>query len=168
MRLNEHRRDQRAEAVFAIVVTSDTRKPETDETGRTAIGLIEGEGHEVAAYEIVENDGEKIREAVRGLLGDGMVQVVLTSGGTGISPRDRTVDAVEGLLDKRMEGFGELFRRLSFDEVGGAAMISRATAGVAGGKLVFCLPGSRNAVELALKKIILPNVGHMLWEVGRE
>lgn len=165
--MEAHMRDQRAEAVFALLITSDTRRPETDETGRTAISLLEEAGHSVAAYVIVGNDVARIREAVRGFLNDDRIQVVITSGGTGIGPRDRTVDAVAPFLEKRMEGFGELFRRLSYEEIGHAAILSRATAGIAEGKLVFCLPGSRGAMELALTRIIIPALGHMLWEVNR-
>jgi molybdenum cofactor biosynthesis protein B len=116
---------------------------------------------------MIPNDSEKIRAEVRRLLEDASTQVIVTSGGTGIGVKDRTVEAVSSLLEKEMPGFGEHFRRLSLDEVGGSALISRATAGVARGKLVFCLPGSRNAMGLALSKIILPNVGHMLWELSR-
>lgn len=167
MKMHEHRRDQRAEAVCALLVTSDVRRTETDETGNTAIRLLEDAGHSVAAYMIVRNDAAQILEAFRSFLDDERVQVVITSGGTGIGAADKTIDAVSGLLDKRIDGFGELFRRLSYEEVGEAAIISRATAGVAGGKLVFCLPGSRNAMELGLRRIILPSLGHMLWELGR-
>ena len=165
--LHEHRRDQKVEAVCALLVTSDIRRLETDETGRTAIRLLEEDGHSVAAYKIVRNDTALIQEAVKGFLDDERIQVIVTSGGTGIGPKDKTVDAVSAFLDKRMDGFGELFRRLSYEEVGDAAIISRATAGVAKGKLVFCLPGSRGAMELGLRKIILPGLGHMLWEVKR-
>ena len=165
--MHEHRRDQRAEAFFALLVTSDSRRPETDETGKTAVRLLEEEGHNVAAYMIVGNDTAKIQEAVEGFLEDDKIQVIITSGGTGIGPRDKTVDAVSALLEKRIEGFGELFRRLSYEEVGDAAIISRATAGVARGKLVFCLPGSRGAMELGLRRIVLPGLGHMLWELSR-
>jgi molybdenum cofactor biosynthesis protein B len=165
--MHEHRRDQKAEAVVALMITSDTRTPENDETGKRAIKLLEGAGHKVAAYVIVENDTTKIEETFRGFTDDGRTQVIITSGGTGISSRDKTVDAVTGLLDKEIPGFGELFRRLSFEEIGEAAMFSRATAGIIGRKLVFCLPGSKAAVDTALKKIILPGLGHMLWEVNR-
>jgi molybdenum cofactor biosynthesis protein B len=165
--VQEHRRDQRAEAVCALLVTSDVRGPETDETGKVAIRVLEEAGHTVAAHVIVGNDAAKIRDAVQGFLDDDRVQVIITSGGTGISRKDGTVDAVIPILEKRMEGFGELFRRLSHEEVGSAAMMSRATAGVARGKLVFCLPGSRGAMELGLKEIILPSLGHMLWELNR-
>ena len=165
--MHEHRRDQEAEAVCALLVTSDTRRPETDETGRSAIRLLEDAGHSIAAYMIVRNDTSQIREALKRFLNDGRIQVVITSGGTGIGASDKTVDAVYALLEKRIDGFGELFRRLSYEEIGEAALISRATAGVARGKLVFCLPGSRSAMELGLRRIILPALGHMLWELSR-
>ena len=164
----EHRRDQKANAVVALMITSDTRTPETDETGKRAIELLESEGHSVAAYAIVKNDGEKIGETLEGFLAHERIQVIITSGGTGIGVKDKTVDAVSVKFEKRIEGFGELFRRLSFDEIGVASLMSRATAGIAGGKLVFCLPGSKGAMETALKEIILPAIGHMLWELSRE
>ncbi len=165
--MHEHRRDQKAEAAVALMITSDTRTPENDETGKTAMRLLEEEGHRVAAYVIVENDEIRIKETFEGFTKDEMIQVIITSGGTGISSKDKTVDAISGLFDKELPGFGELFRRLSFEEIGEAAMFSRATAGVIGRKLVFCLPGSRGAMGTALKKIILPGLGHMLWEVNR-
>lgn len=165
--LHEHRRDQKAETVCALLVTSDARTPETDETGKTAVRLLEDEGHTVAAHVIVKNDAAEIQEALRGFLADERIRVIITSGGTGIGPRDRTVDAVSALLEKEIDGFGEVFRRLSYEEIGEAAMISRATAGVSGEKLVFCLPGSRGAMELGLRRIILPALGHMLWELDR-
>jgi len=165
--VHEHRRNQRAEAICALLVTSDTRRPETDETGKTAVHLLEQEGHSVAAYKIVGNDTAQIQEAVKDFLDDDGIQVIITSGGTGIGTKDKTVDAVSALLEKRIDGFGELFRRLSYEEIGDAAIISRATAGVARGKLVFCLPGSRGAMELGLRRIVLPGLGHMLWELSR-
>jgi len=163
----EHPRDQKARAVFALVITSDTRTAKDDESGRAAVSLVEGAGHVVASRTMIPNDSGKIGAEVRRLLEDASVQVIVTGGGTGIGTKDRTVDAVAPLLEKEMPGFGEHFRRLSLEEVGGSALISRATAGVEGGKLVFCLPGSRNAMSLALTRIILPNVGHILWELGR-
>ncbi len=164
----EHRRDQEANAVVALMITSDTRTLETDETGKRAIEILKGAGHSVAAYVIVKNDGGKIGEALEGFLTDERIQVIITSGGTGIGAKDKTVDAVSGKFEKRVEGFGELFRRLSFDEIGVASMMSRATAGIAGGRLIFCLPGSKRAMETALINIILPSIGHMLWELSRE
>jgi molybdenum cofactor biosynthesis protein B len=166
--MQEHRRDQSAKAVAGLVITSDTRTPETDETGRAALKLLEEAGHVVTAYVMIGNEAGKIKETLEGLLLDKRIQVIIISGGTGIGPRDKTVDAVSSLLERRIEGFGELFRRLSYEEIGVASMMSRATAGITKGKIVFCLPGSRGAMETALKKIILPSLGHMLWELGRK
>ena len=164
----EHRRDQESNAVVALMITSDTRTPETDETGKRAIELLEGAGHSIAAYVIVKNDVGKIGETLEGFLTDECIQVIVTSGGTGIGEKDKTVDTISGKFEKRIEGFGELFRRFSFGEIGIASMMSRATAGVARGKLVFCLPGSKGAMETALEEIILPAIGHMMWELSRE
>jgi molybdenum cofactor biosynthesis protein B len=165
--MSEHPTGKKTPTTFALVVTSDTRTEREDETGRVAVGLIEGDGHKVVSHTIVPNNEEKIRAEVERMLLDDSVAVIVTSGGTGIGSKDKTVAAVAPLFGKEMIGFGELFRRISYDEVGGAAIMSRATAGVANGKLVFCLPGSRNAVKVALSKIILPNVGHMQWEISR-
>jgi len=165
--LEEHRRDQEEKAKVALLVTSDIRTPETDDSGRLAMQLLEEAGHKVMTYMILKNDAEQIKEALRRLLADKAINVIITSGGTGISQKDVTVDAVCSFIDKHVEGFGEFFRRLSQEQVGEAAIISRATAGVAGNKLIFCLPGSRNAMSLGLRKAILPILGHMLWEVNR-
>ena len=165
--MSEHPTEKKIPTTFAIVVTSDTRTKKEDETGRIAVGLIEGDGHTVVSHTLVPNNEEKIRAEVERLLNDGGVQVIVTSGGTGIGTKDKTVATVTPLLEKEIPGFGELFRRISYDEVGGAAIMSRATAGVVKGKLIFCLPGSRNAVKVALSKIILPNLGHMQWEISR-
>jgi molybdenum cofactor biosynthesis protein B len=165
--MSEHPTNRKTPTTFALIVTSDTRTEREDETGSIAVGLIEGEGHTVASHIIVPNNEEKIRAEVERMLFDNAVAVIVTSGGTGIGSKDKTVAAVAPLLEKEMPGFGEFFRRISYDEVGGAAIMSRATAGVAHGKLIFCLPGSRNAMKVALTKIILPNVGHMQWEINR-
>jgi molybdenum cofactor biosynthesis protein B len=165
--LSEHPTHQKTPTTFALIVTSDTRTEREDETGRIAVGLIEGDGHKVVSHTIVPNNEEKIRAEVQRTLLDDSVAVIVTSGGTGIGSKDKTVAAVTPLMEKEMIGFGELFRRISYDEIGGAAIMSRATAGVARGKLIFCLPGSRNAVKVALSKIVLPNVGHMQWELDR-
>ena len=162
-----HPRDQKAETVFALLVTSDTRTKEEDETGKHAIQLIEAAGHKVQIYDLAPNDPHKIESWLRRALQEPKVRVVLTSGGTGISVKDKTLDVAQPLFEKPLPGFGELFRRLSFDDVGLSGIWSRAAAGVACGKLMFCLPGSKGAVGTALKKIILPGLGHMLWELDR-
>jgi molybdenum cofactor biosynthesis protein B len=165
--VSEHKLNQKTQAVFALIITSDTRDLKDDETGRTAIELIEAQGHKVASRAIVPNDSNVIRAEIEKQLKDSTVQVIITSGGTGVSSKDQTVDTATGLFEKDLPGFGELFRRYSYDEVNANVIISRSVAGVANGKLVFCLPGSKNAVKLALSKIILPSLGHTLWELNR-
>jgi molybdopterin adenylyltransferase len=165
--VSEHPTNRKTPTTFAIIVTSDTRIEREDETGRIAVGLIEADGHRVVHHTLIPNDAEKINAEVQRMLLDDSIAVIVTSGGTGIGSKDKTVAAVTLLFEKEMMGFGELFRRISYDEIGGAAIMSRATAGVARGKLIFCLPGSRNAMKVALSKIILPNVGHMQWELNR-
>lgn len=166
--MSEHDLDRRTRATFALIITSDTRNPEGDETGTAAKRLIEAEGHVVANRIIVPNNAEMIRADVKKTLKDPAVQVIVTSGGTGIGPRDKTIDALRLLLERELPGFGELFRHLSYEDVGAAAIMSRTIAGIAEGKVIFCLPGSKNAVKLALNKIILPSIGHMLWELNRQ
>ena len=166
--MEEHRRDQETKATVAVMVTSDTRTPDTDETGKRAVQLLEKAGYNVKAHVIVKNDIAQIREVFKGFFSDEGVQVIITSGGTGIGEKDKTVDAVSEFFERSLEGFGELFRQISYDEIGVMAMISRATAGIAGGKIVFCLPGSKGAIETALGKIIIPALGHMLWELQRK
>jgi molybdenum cofactor biosynthesis protein B len=154
-------------ANFAIIIVSDTRDERTDESGKIAKKLVISEGHMVAAFKIIRNNRNLIHSTVKEMIQDPKINVIVTSGGTGISRRDVTVDTVSELLDKKIEGFGELFRKLSYEEIGEAAMISRAIAGAVNGKLVFSLPGSRNAVKLALSKLILPGIGHILKEANR-
>ena len=154
-------------AAFAWLTVSDTRTPETDTAGQSARRLIEAAGHAIVEYAIVPDEPQRVRHEVHGWLDDARCRAVVTSGGTGISQRDTTYEALAALLDKSLDGFGELFRMLSFEQIGSAAMLSRATAGVARGKLLFLLPGSRPAVELALERLILPELGHLLAELDR-
>jgi molybdenum cofactor biosynthesis protein B len=155
-----------------VVTTSDTRTRETDETGRLLIELLKGEGHAVVGYRIVRNDVSEIQEAVRRGLDDPEVQAILFTGGTGISRRDKTYEVIAEYLhrrfgSRRIDGFGELFRVLSYQEIGSAAMLSRAVAGVLDGKIVVSLPGSPAAVRLAMTKLILPELGHIVREATR-
>ncbi len=164
---HEHRRDQEIKTGFAVLVVSDTRTERTDESGRIARELIEAQGHTTIAYGIVKNSREEIRDAIKGYLKDDNIRVIVTSGGTGPGRRDLTVEVLEEMFYRTFHGFGEHFRRLSYDEIGLAAIYSRATAGIIGNTVVFCLPGSKNAMRTALEKIILPSIGHLLWEVDR-
>ena len=161
-----HPRDQQIEADFALLVTSDSRTLEDDHTGDLAVSMLEEAGHRVVKRGIVPNDPEKIKQWLQEAI-DGEAQVIITSGGTGIGKVDVTVDVARSLFEKELPGFGEQFRRLSYEEVGVPGLMSRSTAGVAGKKLVFCLPGSRGAMKTALNEIILPGIGHMLWELSR-
>ncbi len=146
----------------AIVTISDTRTAETDTSGTRARVLLEAAGHRVISYAIVPDDTSLVRARLEELLALPSVEAVVTTGGTGLARRDTTFEAIAALLEKRLDGFGELFRMLSYEQVGAAAMLSRATAGVARGKILVSLPGSTAAVELALEKLLLPALGHMV------
>lgn len=169
--VEEHRAAALSKLRFAVLVSSDRLfeaagrgERVEDVSGDVASRLIAEAGHEVARRSLVPNDPVRlVREVVDAV--EAGVDVVLVSGGTGLGPRDVAVEALTPLFEKRLPGFGELFRRLSFDAVGPAAMLSRADAGVYRGSAIFLVPGSPHAVELALSKLILPEVGHLLAEV---
>ena len=164
--LNEHSRKRTFQARCAILTISDSRSFDTDESGKSIRGLLEGSGHRVVHYDILKNDPSILQKEVSRLL-DADLDLIITTGGTGVSHRDFTIETMEPMLDKRLSGFGELFRYLSFREIGSRALVSRALGGVAKGKALFALPGSIHAVELALKELILPELGHLIWEVNR-
>ena len=145
----------------AVVTVSDSRTAETDASGACIRTALERAGHRVVSYAILPDEPSRIREHVERALADPAVQAVIVNGGTGIAPRDTTYEALTGLLEKRLEGFGELFRMLSWQQVGAAAMLSRAAAGVARGKILASLPGSPAAVELAMERLLVPELGHM-------
>lgn len=152
----------------AIVTVSDTRTEATDESGKRIRQLLEEAGHIVVSYRLLPNDQQAVTEHVQSLLST-EVDVILLTGGTGLGRKDRTVEAVRGLLERELPGFGELFRLLSYQEqVGTAAILSRALCGsTAGGKIIVALPGSRAAVDLALTRILLPELRHMIYEIRR-
>jgi len=151
----------------ALITTTDSRDESEDVSGSVARGILEGAGHRIVFYGLVPNDREKIRSLVGSLLSRDDVRLIVTTGGTGLGTKDVTVDAIADLLDKRIEGFGILFQMLSYEQIGSAGMLSRALGGVASGKLLFCLPGSPAAVELALQRLIVPQIPHMIWELDR-
>jgi len=151
----------------AIVTLSDTRPPDTDTSGQTIRRLLEVEEHQVASYRLILDDPDQLRGALDELLPDESVDVVLTTGGTGISARDVSVSVLEEMLDVPLPGFGELFRMLSYEQIGSGAMMSRAFAGIARGKPIFAMPGSTKAVELAMTKLILPEIRHVLRELRK-
>ncbi|MEM6459379.1 MAG: MogA/MoaB family molybdenum cofactor biosynthesis protein [Planctomycetota bacterium] len=151
----------------AVLTVSDTRTPETDAGGRLVRDRLAAAGHAITDHAILPDDPARIADRLDAWLKKVDLDLVVTTGGTGIAARDTTVEVVRRRLTKEIEGFGELFRMLSYDAVGPAAMISRATGGLADNALLFCLPGSPNAVELALDKLILPELPHLLWESKR-
>ncbi len=168
MGAEEHRRkaEEQGAVPIAIVTVSDTRTTETDESGRLIRALAEAAGHRISDHRIVKDEPEQVMQALEECAA-GEARLIIFNGGTGISRRDRTYDVISKALEKPLPGFGELFRMLSYQEVGAAAMLSRATAGVYRGKVVVSTPGSPNAVRLALEKLILPEIRHLAWELVR-
>ena len=150
-----------------VLTISDTKTPETDTSGVLIQELLRAGGHRIAGSAIVRDEPADVQRIVREQCADPAVQAVILTGGTGITSRDSTFEAVEALLDKRLPGFGELFHMLSYQEIGGAAMLSRAQAGVRAGRIVVSLPGSPDACRLALEKLLIPELGHLVREVNR-
>lgn len=159
----EHKDKAPDEVRCKIITVSDTRSKENDESGKMIKELLEKEGHGVCSYVIVKDDIKQIKEA----LSTKESEVYIINGGTGVSRRDVTTEAVYDIIDKELSGFGELFRKLSFDEIGSAAFMSRAIAGINEDEVVFALPGSASAVELGMKELILPELGHIVYEVNK-
>lgn len=162
-----HPRDQSVTARCAIIIVSDSRNTNNDRSGKRIQEILEQAGHHIVDYQIIRNDPGVIQNKIMNLLHDHKVQVIITSGGTGAGKRDVTVDTIKDLFEKEFTGFGEAFRQLSWLEIGALAAFSRATAGVIDGRVIFCLPGSPAAVTLALNQIVLPSLGHLLWETTR-
>jgi len=150
-----------------VITISDTRTEETDTAGRAIAELLRGAGHQVVGRTIVKDDPGFVRGAIERQLADPNVQAVITTGGTGISSRDSTYEAVSALLWKRLDGFGELFRMLSYEQIGSAAVLSRACAGLVAGRVVVALPGSEAAVRLAMERLLIPELGHLVREASR-
>ena len=151
---------------LAIVTVSDTRTEETDKSGQTIRQMAEEAGHRIVNYRIVKDEPDQVEAALQDFA-DGSAQIIVFNGGTGISARDRTYDVLARRLEKVLPGFGEIFRMLSYDEVGSAAIMSRATAGTYQGVVIISVPGSTNAVKLAMDKLILPEIQHLAWELTR-
>ena len=167
MGVEEHRKYAVGNIGFAVVTVSDTRSEENDESGAIMKKMIAEHGHRVVWYGIIKNEKEEVRRVAERLLSAEDVDAIVFSGGTGVSSKDITIEAILPLMEKILPGFGEMFRYLSMKEIGSAAIMSRAMAGIANEKAIFCLPGSKNAVELAMEKIILKECGHILWEVRK-
>ena len=163
----EHKADAPKSVRCAVLTVSDTRTLETDTGGRAIAELLESAGHVVTGRTIVRDDADQIRGAIERLLASPDVQAIVTTGGTGISSRDSTFEVVSGMLQKKLDGFGELFRMLSYHQIGPAAMLSRACAGLLARRIVISLPGSEAAVRLAMEKLVVPELGHLVREASR-
>jgi molybdopterin adenylyltransferase len=157
--VEEHHRHDRKSLGVGVLTASDSRSAETDESGRIIRELLTAAGHRVEYYEVLPDEPGRIREALLDHLQT--LDAIIVDGGTGIAARDSTIEAVRELLDKELEGFGELFRFLSYQQIGSAAMLSRALAGIAAGKIVVALPGSPDACRLAMEKLLIPQLGHI-------
>jgi len=165
--VEEHRSQAPEHVRCAVITVSDTRTEATDRSGHLIRQRLSESGHEIVHYQIVKDEPDQIDAILAELVDRADCDAAIFNGGTGIARRDTTFDTVSRRLDKQLHGFGEIFRMLSFDEIGAAAMLSRATAGVIGDTVVFLTPGSSNAVSLALEKLILPEIAHVVFEMRK-
>jgi molybdenum cofactor biosynthesis protein B len=164
---HEHKAHAPAKVRCLVITCSDTRTTDTDTSGRLIMKLLADQGHEVAGYHVVKDEPARITATIADGLTNDAVQAVIVNGGTGISRRDSTFEAVDALLEKRLDGFGEIFRYLTYQEIGSPAIMSRATAGIVKGRVLFSTPGSEHAVRLAMEKLILPELGHLVKELTK-
>jgi molybdopterin adenylyltransferase len=167
MGYEEHKHLSPQKVNCAVLIVSDSRTEKTDESGKLLVESLKGAGHEVISFSLLKNNAQAILGKISELTCSPATQVIITSGGTGASKMDLTIETLLPLFDKKLDGFGELFRYLTYQEIGTGSILSRATAGVVSGKIVICLPGSLKAVKLALEKIILPEIGHLVRESSR-
>jgi molybdenum cofactor biosynthesis protein B len=167
MSLAEHKAQAPGSVRCYVITISDTRTDRTDTSGRAIAELIAAAGHAVVGRTVVTDDPDLVRGTIERQLANPEVQVVITTGGTGISSRDSTYEVVGTMLQKRLDGFGELFRMLSHQEIGSAAMLSRACAGLVAGRIVISLPGSEAAVRLAMERLVIPELGHLVQQASR-
>lgn len=163
----EHKAAAPARVGCYVITVSDTRTEDTDTGGRALVDLLTAAGHRIVGRAIVKDDAELLRDCIGRQLANPAVQAIITTGGTGITSRDCTYEAVSAMLWKRLDGFGEIFRALSYQQIGAAAMMSRAVAGTIAGRVVVSLPGSEAAVRLAVEKLLVPELGHLIREASR-
>jgi molybdopterin adenylyltransferase len=166
MAYKEHQKDSPQSIGCAVITVSDTRNEQNDKSGQLIKSLLEENGHQIAHYQIVKDSPLQIKGELAILVEKRSCQAVIFNGGTGIAPRDNTYDTLNRMLNKRLDGFGELFRYLSYQEIGSGAIMSRAVAGTYRGRIVISVPGSTGAVRLAMEKLILPELGHMVGTVA--
>jgi molybdenum cofactor biosynthesis protein B len=165
--IEEHKKHAHGKVICAVITVSTSRTKENDESGKIISDLLKGDGHSVVHYNLVKDDITKIRGEIEIILKKQDRQAMILNGGTGISKGDVTIEAVKPFLEKELKGFGEMFRYLSYMEIGSPTILSRAMAGVGKGIIIFCLPGSTNACRLAMEKLILPELGHMVYEMEK-
>ncbi len=163
----EHKEHAPRRVSCLVITCSDTRTVDTDTSGQLIRRLLSEHGHQVVGYHLIKDEPEEIRRLIEAAAADDAVQAIIINGGTGLSRRDSTFEAIDGMLEKRLDGFGELFRYLSYKEIGSSSMMSRATAGLVRGRIVFSTPGSESAVRLAMEQLILPELGHIVRELTK-
>ena len=163
----EHKSSAPARVGCYVITVSDTRTEDTDTGGRALVDLLTQAGHQIVGRAIVKDDPDQLRDCIGRQFANPAVQAIITTGGTGITSRDCTYETVNALLWKKLDGFGEIFRALSFERIGAAAMLSRAVAGTVAGRVVISLPGSEAAVRLAVEKLLGPELGHLVREASR-
>ncbi|WP_202078921.1 MogA/MoaB family molybdenum cofactor biosynthesis protein [Caldalkalibacillus salinus] len=169
MSTDQHKAEAPQRVGCMVITVSDTRTEETDKSGKIMMDLLNQQGHEPVLYHIVQDEPSLIQQHIQQGLADSSVDVILLNGGTGIAERDTTVETVKSMIVKEIPGFGEIFRYLSYiEDIGSAAILSRAVAGTVKGKAIFCTPGSSGAVKLAMEKIILPELGHVVRELRKD
>jgi molybdopterin adenylyltransferase len=169
MSIQEHKQTAPSQVRCKVITVSDTRTPETDKSGKLMMEYLESAGHKTVDYVIVKDEAEPIRSEVLKGSANPEVDVILTNGGTGIAKRDVTIETVQSLFEKEIPGFGEIFRMLSYQEdIGSAALLSRAAAGVVNDRAIFSTPGSTGAVRLAMEKLIIPEIGHVVRELKKD
>lgn len=164
---HEHKEHAPRQASCVVITCSDTRTPQSDTSGYRIMVMLRDAGHSVASYQIVKDEPSKIKSAIKKAVKNKKVQAIIINGGTGIAKRDSTFEAIEDLLEKKLDGFGEVFRYLTYQDIGSPAIMTRATAGTYKGRIIFSTPGSENAVKLAMEKLILPELGHILQQLSK-
>jgi molybdopterin adenylyltransferase len=163
----EHKQQAPASVWCFVVTISDTRTVDTDVSGNAITDLLVTAGHKIAGRAIVKDDPDQVRATIERHLAGPDVQAIITTGGTGITSRDSSYEAITSLLQKRLDGFGELFRMLSYEQIGSAAIMSRACAGVVAGRIVVSLPGSEAAVRLGMERLVIPELGHLVQQANK-
>ena len=164
---HEHKAQAPRQAECVVITCSDTRTASSDTSGYRIMHMLRDAGHQVVFYQLVKDEPSKIKAAIKKAVANKKVQAIIINGGTGIAKRDSTFEAIEGLLEKKLDGFGEVFRALTYQEIGPPAIMTRATAGTYKGRIIFSTPGSENAVRLAMEKLILPELGHILQQLSK-